>query len=376
MARVRLKGLNQNTKRLADGSTVTYWYAWKGGPRLPGKPGSPEFMEAYNAAIAAPKASASETLRSLAVDYKASPEFLKLADGTRREWTRWLDQIMDDRTDALTIGDLPIGALDDRKVRADILEWRDQWADRPRAADYAMQVLSRVLSWGVDRGRLAINVVAGIEQLYSNNRADQIWSADEITRFAAAAKSPEVGFIVRLACLTGLRREDLVTLMWSHVGDLAIIKPTGKSRGRKTAIIPLLDDAKALLAEIKEQQVQRHAALSAVAEAKRRPPPPLCLAVLSNTRGKPWTINGLEHQVIDAKQAAEPPIDKHLHDGRGSFATRIRKAGLNAAEIADILGWEEDRVARLLAVYVDRDSIVLEIANRIRRNETATKTPN
>lgn len=372
MARVRLKGLNRNTKRLADGSTVTYWYAWKGGPRLPGKPGSPEFMKAYNAALSERKAVPKETLRALVVDYKASPEFLKLADGTRTEWTRWLDRIMDDREDALTIGDLPLGVLDDRRVKADILEWRDQWADRPRAADYAIQVLSRVLSWAVSRGRLTINAAAGIDQLYTNNRADQIWSADEVARYAAAAKSPEVGYIVRLACLTGLRREDLATLMWSHVGDLAIIKPTGKSRGRRTAIIPLVDDAKALLAEIKEQQVQRHAALCAVAETKKRPAPPLCLAVLSNTRGKPWSINGLEHQVIDAKQAATPPIDKHLHDARGTFATRIRKAGLTAAEIADILGWEETRVERLLATYVDRDSIVRSIAARIRRAEGQT----
>jgi hypothetical protein len=37
--RVRLKGINQVTKVLKDGTTVTYWYAWKGGPRLDGEPG-------------------------------------------------------------------------------------------------------------------------------------------------------------------------------------------------------------------------------------------------------------------------------------------------------------------------------------------------
>ena len=50
--RVRLKGVNSRTKRLADGSLKTYYWAWKGGPPLPGKPGSPEFVAAYNAAIA------------------------------------------------------------------------------------------------------------------------------------------------------------------------------------------------------------------------------------------------------------------------------------------------------------------------------------
>ena len=50
--RVRLKGVNSRTKRLADGSLKTYYWAWKGGPPLPGKPGSPEFIAAYNAAVA------------------------------------------------------------------------------------------------------------------------------------------------------------------------------------------------------------------------------------------------------------------------------------------------------------------------------------
>ena len=45
--RVRLKGINSKTKKLADGSLRTYWYAWKGGPALPGKPGDPEFIAAY-----------------------------------------------------------------------------------------------------------------------------------------------------------------------------------------------------------------------------------------------------------------------------------------------------------------------------------------
>ncbi|MBD7941564.1 tyrosine-type recombinase/integrase [Brevundimonas sp. Sa3CVA3] len=331
-------------------------------------------MAAYNAAVAERRAPKTDTLRPLAILYKQSPEFDGLGDSTKREWTRWLDVIMDDRSSPLAIGGLPFDALDDRRVKAEILAWRDQWADRPRKADYGIQVLSRVLSWGMDRGLLAPNAAAGIKQLYTSNRADQIWTADEIDRYTAAAKSPEVGFIVRLACLTGLRRQDLASLCWSHVGDLAIVKATKKSRGKKTAVIPLLDDTKELLDEIRAQQHRRHADLATAAERKNRPAPVRCLTVLSNTRGRPWSLDGLEHQVVGAK--AEAGIDKHLHDARGTFATRLRRAGLTAAEIADILGWEEDRVQRLLAVYVDRDSIVMEIANRIRRNETATDSPN
>ena len=66
-------------------------------------------------------------------------------------------------------------------------------------------------------------------------------------------------------------------------------------------------------------------------------------------------------------------IERHLHDARGTFATRLRRAGLTAPEIADVLGWEEERVERLLAAYVDRDEIVLALANRIERNERGSK---
>ena len=41
--RIRLRGINSISKKLADGTRRTYWYAWKGGPPLRGEPGTPEF---------------------------------------------------------------------------------------------------------------------------------------------------------------------------------------------------------------------------------------------------------------------------------------------------------------------------------------------
>jgi hypothetical protein len=50
--RVNAKGLHWTVATLADGTKRTYWYAWRGGPRLIGEYGSPEFIASYNAAIA------------------------------------------------------------------------------------------------------------------------------------------------------------------------------------------------------------------------------------------------------------------------------------------------------------------------------------
>lgn len=76
MARVRIKGLNRTVARAADGREVVYWYAWKGGPRLPGGPGSPEFLAAYAQAVADRKAAHAgppDTLAGLVARYKAAP---------------------------------------------------------------------------------------------------------------------------------------------------------------------------------------------------------------------------------------------------------------------------------------------------------------
>jgi hypothetical protein len=72
--RVRLKGINRANVKLAGGRVVTYWYAWRGGPRLPGKPGDPEFVAAYNAAIATKTAPTQGTLRAILVAYQESSE--------------------------------------------------------------------------------------------------------------------------------------------------------------------------------------------------------------------------------------------------------------------------------------------------------------
>ena len=46
MVRINIKGIAKVT---AKGRT--YWYAWRGGPRLRGDPGSPDFIASYNAAV-------------------------------------------------------------------------------------------------------------------------------------------------------------------------------------------------------------------------------------------------------------------------------------------------------------------------------------
>jgi hypothetical protein len=139
MVQVDLKGLATVT---AKGRT--YYYAWRGGPRVFGEPGSAEFVKSFLAAREALKTSDPSTVRSIVTSYRAGP-FLELAQTTRRVWAPWLDRI------GQTFGKISTRlANHPEKFRPIIRDWRNQWVATPRAADTALQVLSAVLSHGVD----------------------------------------------------------------------------------------------------------------------------------------------------------------------------------------------------------------------------------
>jgi hypothetical protein len=53
--RLLLKGIHKVKKRLTSGGVNYHYYAWRGGPKLMGEPGSPEFIRAYQEAHAAEK---------------------------------------------------------------------------------------------------------------------------------------------------------------------------------------------------------------------------------------------------------------------------------------------------------------------------------
>ena len=135
--RIRLKGLNRVRMRLADGTITTYWYAWRGGPRLNGEPGSSEFMLSYNAAVAQKSPRNADTLDYILDKFQDSDEFLILAPRTQSDYRKLLRSIANE------FGDFPLAALLDDGCAGIFLEWRDGLAKRShRQADYAWSVLS------------------------------------------------------------------------------------------------------------------------------------------------------------------------------------------------------------------------------------------
>ena len=82
--RVQLKGVCHIRKKLADGQVRDYWYAWRGGPRLEGSPGTAEFIISYNDAIATRKRPLNNDLNFLLDAYQDSEAFRRLALKTKK----------------------------------------------------------------------------------------------------------------------------------------------------------------------------------------------------------------------------------------------------------------------------------------------------
>lgn len=339
MVKVALPGVAKVRAKGKD-----YYYAWRGGPRLDGKPGSPEFVASYAAAHANRKPTDDGRLKALISEYRDSRAFKKLAASTRKEWTRRLDRISDH------FGTLPVAAFDRTdKIKPLIKAWLDQWEDRPREALYAKQVLSRLLGYAVTNFRLKANPCEGIKLEYAATRADIIWTDEDLASLKAVAP-PEVWWVVNIAACTGLRAGDLKRLSWSHVGELTIEIPTDKSRGLKEAVVPLYGKLREAL-----EQIPKRSTL-----------------VLTNTKGLPWKagVNGSSFE--NARNQALGDKDLHFHDLRGTAATRFHAAGLSNKQIAEIMAWDEAHVEKIIRRYVGKKAIYQGIIDTLNRTETGT----
>ncbi len=175
--RVVLKGIHKVKKRLASGDIKIHYYAWRGGPAIHAKPGTPEFVRAYNEAHTNIRQPRAGTLMTIIAEYKASPEFTRLAQSTRRSYSLYIALIENE------FGDLPLSALADRRVRGEFKTWRDGFAATPRKADFAWTVLARIMSFAKDRGTIATNPCEKGGRLYVADRADKLWGEQEFSFF-------------------------------------------------------------------------------------------------------------------------------------------------------------------------------------------------
>jgi integrase len=303
-----LKGIDTAVKRLADGSTRSYYYAWRGGPRLNGEPGSAEFVASYNEAVTKlPRQRNGKTVEGIVDSYLDSQDFATKRDRTRADYRKIAQKIVAD------FGDMPIKALGDKRVRGEFLEWRDGLAKRsPRQADYAYAVLALILSWAKDRGTIDVNPCERGGKVYGATRADKVWRVEDEAAFLSKA-SHALSLAFHIAVWTGQRQGDLLTLTWIAY-DGANIKLRQSKTGRYV-LIPVGAPLKAMLD----------------AESRR------AVTILTTQAGMTWTADGFGASWRKAsRRVGINGIT--FHDLRGTAVLRLALAGCTVPEIATITG--------------------------------------
>lgn len=342
--RVKLKGLNKVTKKLADGTSATYWYAWKGGPRLPGRPGDYEFMAAYNEAVARKVQPQAGTLQSILNGFQESADWDDLAPRTQKDYVKLIKII------EAKFGTFPLSALGDRRSRSIFMAWRDERAKASRRqADYGWQVLARILSWANGRGLVIANPCEKGGRLYRGSRAENVWTDADEAAFLASAP-PHLHLPLILALWTGQRQGDLLKLTWPQYDGVNIRLVQGKTGAR--VLIPVGTPLKAAL-DASRQKLGK---------------------VLLNSDGDEWTPDGFRTSWRKACAKAGV-IGVTFNDLRGTAVTRLAIAGCTEAEIATITGHSLRDVRSILdAHYLNRDPQLAQ--NAIRKLEARTKSPN
>lgn len=321
-------------KRLKTGVRY-YVYAWRGGPQIHAQDGTrpvitPELMDKARQARIDGNGDYAGSFNQVIDDYRASPEFERLAEVTKSDYRRWLTRISE------RFGTAPLSIMADYRMRKDIIIWRNKWKDQPRAADRAVGTLSTVLAWAAESGLIASNITTEIGTLHRVNRADEVW---EDRHWEAVKGVPaHVMQVLELGKMTGLRMGDLLRLDWSQVGPSAIIMMTSKRKVR--AAIPMHRELKTFLDTL----------------------PHRTGTVLRNSKGQPWTTSGFKSSWNNVRPKG---FDRRFHDLRGTCATWLAIKGFTDQDIATVLAWKASRVAEIRARYVNEARTVIAMAERL-----------
>ena len=309
-------GVFPTYKRLRDGTRRTYWYHRATGMRLSGEPGSREFILSYAEAERTLKARhTGDTFNGLIREYTASVEFeTKLSAASQREYKRMLTKAEPE------FGDMPREVLDDPDVRRDFLDWRAAVArtSGEREADNRLSVISAMLTWGVDNGRLKANHIRGFKRLYRSDRSEIIWLPENIEAFMRVAPI-ELQRALILALHTGQRQGDILRLPWSAYDGTAIRLRQGKgARSGKRA---------------PEITIPCTKALRRMLDGLPRVSP----LILTTKTGQFFKKRYFAH-LWEKATTTRGYQELHFHDLRGTAVTLLSEAECKPQQIATITG--------------------------------------
>lgn len=241
----KLVGVHRVNVKLVDGTSATYYYAWrgKGAPRIMAKPGTKAFTQEYVRLTRDRAVKTSEgTVGSLVEEFRGTAKYKALAPTTRKDYERMFLVIKDE------FGKLGLPAVEARGSRKRFMAWRDTMKDSPRSADMHLGLLARVFAWAKDNETILRNPLERVEKLHEGSRRDTIWSDEQLNTLLTSA-SPHIRNVALMALWTMQRQADLLSMTTMAFDGERVFIRQGKTGARVRvvaagSILPLLREAK------------------------------------------------------------------------------------------------------------------------------------
>jgi integrase len=284
---------------------------------LPGLPWSPEFMAAYEAALAGqpvPIGSARVkpgTIRALGVSYYGSIAFRSMKQSTQSVYRNIIERFCRETDrDGRPHGDKSAAALQ----REHIVKLMAGRAEQPDSANGLRKVLRAMMKHAVESGLRADDPTRDVRAIRVKSGGFHSWTDDEISQFEARhvlGSRPRLALALLL--YTGQRRSDVVLMGRQHVREGAL-----QVRQVKTGA---------------ELEIPVHRNLAAIIAET----PSWNLTYLTTQFGKPFTAAGFGNWFREQCDEAGLP-QCSAHGLRKAAARRLAEAGCTEHEIGAITG--------------------------------------
>jgi integrase len=346
MANIKLKFIQQFTTN----GTRYYYFRRPGGNRvrLPGLPGSEEFMTAYQAALDAAEPrrgvgasrNAPGTVAHLVGIYAESSHFKhELAAETRRSAWSILQRFRDEH------GSKRLGLLKRKHILA-ILEGRAPFARRNW-----LRALRPLMAYAVDIGLIANNPTNGIKVKLPRGEGFRPWGEEQIATFRRYyALGTRERLALELLVNTCQRRGDVVRMGRQDIrGGLLHVRQGKTGTALQLPILPELQ-----------------AAIDAMPAEGRH------LTFLTTSRGEPFTavrFGNWFREVCDAAGLGGFPA----HGLRKASMRRLAEVGCS---VHQIMAWSGHKTMGLVAHYTrsaEQAAMAREAAAKLGTAETGTE---
>ena len=236
----------------------------------------------------------------------------------------------------------------DQITRAQVSKFHAKWSDKPRTANHALAVMSKIMSWAEQHGYRTeqTNPCLGIDR-YREQRRERFLTIDELAALGKAldaaeqeeTQNPFVIATIRLLLLTGARLGEVLTLRWDYIdyGRRLILLPDSKTGAKP---IPLNQPALDVLAKLPRIQGNPYVL-----------PGHITGKHLVNVQ-KPWRI------IRDAADLG----NLRLHDLRHSFASVAVAEGGSLPILGKLLGHSQPQTTARYAHLGDNPVVQLSEA--------------